>query len=95
MGTRGIYKCRKCGNEFESREGGGFLFIEYRCVKCDWIKSVKSNQMVRPENYKPPAKSQVGKCRKCGGELRDDIPPMCPKCKSRNVRMRKPDVYYD
>jgi hypothetical protein len=60
MGHSGIYKCKDCGNEFEAREGGGFVFIEYRCVNCDKIKNVHSNRRVSSEDYKPPTKKEIG-----------------------------------
>jgi ABC-type ATPase with predicted acetyltransferase domain len=95
MGHSGIYKCKDCGNEFKAQEGGGYAFIEYRCVNCDAIKDVFSNRGVSPEDYKPPTKKKIGVCEKCGGELRDDIRPMCPKCKSRNVKEQSIFMYYD
>lgn len=86
MGYHGIYTCQDCKNEFEAREGGGIRFIEYRCVNCDVIKKIFSNQHVPIAKYVKPTAAQVGVCDKCGGELRDDIHPMCPACKSRNVK---------
>jgi len=95
MGQKAIYKCDKCGNEFESQEGGGFFFIEYRCVNCDTIKAVESNRTVSPEEHKPPTEQEIGVCEKCGGELRENLKPMCPKCKSRNVEPKRPLLFYD
>lgn len=95
MGQKSIYKCKKCGNEFESHEGGGFSFIEYRCVQCDSIKVIESNQTVSPEDYKAPPESEIGVCEKCGGKLMDDISPMCPKCKGRDVEVKEVLINYD
>lgn len=95
MGQIAIYKCKNCGNEFEASEGGGFTIIEHRCVDCDQIKAVASDQMVDPEKYKPPPKKKIGKCKKCGGKLKDDLRPMRQKCKSRDVEEREVRVLYD
>ena len=95
MGHSGTYKCKDCRNEFDSHEGGGFVFIEYRCVECDTIKNVNSNRTVSPKEYKAPTKKEIGICKKCGGELKDNIRPMCPKCRSRNVEVESIFIYYD
>lgn len=95
MGQKAIYKCNKCGNKFHSQEGGGFTFIEYRCISCDTIKAVKSNRGVSSGDHKPPTKKEIGTCSKCGGELQDNIRPMCPKCKSRDVRVKEILLMYD
>jgi len=96
MGHEAIYKCKRCGKQFKSSEGGGMLFEEYRCVKCDTIKTVKTNNRSVPvEEYIPPSKDKIGVCRKCGGELRSDIGPMCPKCKLRDVEEIKIICLYD
>ena len=86
MGYQGPYICQACGNTFQSRAGGGFLFIEYRCVNCDAIKTVKSNRRVPSSEYTPPTAAEVGVCEQCGGELKSDLQPMCPACKSRDVK---------
>jgi len=90
IGQSGIYKCNKCGNKFESQEGGGFIFDEYRCVNCDEIKQVR----LISKNDRRPAEP-VGKCDACGGEVREDLQPMCQKCKSREVKIEKVTMYYD
>lgn len=95
MGKKARYKCKKCGNEFESREGGGFNFIEYRCVNCDSIKSVKSERRISSRKYKLPTKEEIGVCEKCGGELKKDLKPMCPVCKSRDVEEKQILMRYD
>ncbi len=95
MGQEAIYKCRNCDNEFKSREGGGFLFTEYRCVECDYIECVEVNNAVPLEKYKAPTKEQVGVCKKCGGELREDLKPMCPACRSRDVEEKEVEIFYD
>jgi ABC-type ATPase with predicted acetyltransferase domain len=95
MGQKAIYKCNKCSNQFKSQEGGGFFFAEYRCTECDSIKAVRTNRRVSPEKYRGPSIKEIGVCEKCGGELRDDLKPMCPKCKSRDVGEIKVLISYD
>ncbi len=97
MGSRSTYRCLNCRNTFIARRGGGFCFIEYRCVNCDTIKSVKCmNRGVSLDEYwEPPNPEQIGVCPKCGGELRDDIGPMCPECKSRDIECLGTHLNYD
>lgn len=95
MGQKAIYKCNKCGNTFQSQEGGGFNFIEYRCINCDTIKAIVSNCRVSSGDYKPPTKKEIGVREKCGGELRDGLKPMCPKCKSRDIKQKEILLMYD
>jgi len=94
MGQEAIYKCNNCGNEFKSHEGGGFLFKEYRCVNCDTIKRIETRSEL-DEPLHIPTKDELGACKRCGGELRDDIKPMCHKCKSRDVKEKNVLVLYD
>ncbi len=95
MGQTAISICKKCKNEFKSSEGGGFFFAEYRCVQCDNTKAVRVDRTVPPDRYKPPAKSKIGKCGKCGGKLGEELKPMCPRCKSRNVVEKTVLILYD
>ena len=95
MGKEAIYKCNQCNNEFESNEGGGFKFIEYRCVNCDKIKPVKNNRKVQIKKYKPPTKKEIGVCEECQGKLKDNLKPMCPACSSRDVKEIKVLKHYD
>lgn len=95
MGKKAIYQCNKCKNEFRSQEGGGLTFIEYRCVDCDNIKRVKSERGVSPGKYKLPTKEEIGVCEKCGGELKKDLGPICPVCKSRDVEEKQVLERYD
>lgn len=90
MGKIADYKCKKCSHVFESKGGGGFIFDEYRCVDCDQIKAVK----LKSKSERVPVED-VGKCSKCGGGLRKDLDPMCPKCKSREVECVKTKMFYD
>ena len=85
MGQEAMYRCNKCGSEFTAHGGGGFTFIEYRCFDCDTIKVVTRNR----------SKEDIGKCEKCHGELKEDLEPMCQKCKSRNVKKVKKLMVYD
>ena len=87
MGSVSVYRCLDCGNEFTAHAGGGFYFIEYRCVDCDTIKVVKcNNRSVPVGEWEPPEPREIGTCLECGGELRKDIGPMCQRCKSRNIK---------
>lgn len=96
MGQIAICKCKKCGNEFQANGGGGFLFIEFRCVNCDIVKLVKCNDRhVLPEKWKPPTKEETGPCKNYGGELKDNLKPMCPACKSRDVEEIEVLISYD
>lgn len=90
MGEMGIYTCNKCGNKFESQQGGGFIFDEYRCVDCDDIKRV----MLVSKNDRRPVEP-LGICDSCGGELKEDLQPMCQKCKSRDVKIEEITAHYD
>ena len=86
MGTEQTYKCKKCGKFFRAHGGGGFTFDEYRCMLCDAIKTVKTRDKGVPdEEYIPPTKEEIGVCDKCGGGLKNDTGPMCPKCGSRDI----------
>lgn len=96
MGVEGIFKCNACAHEFHTRQGGGFHFLMYRCVECDRIKQVETmDQSCPPEEFIPPTKEEIGICESCGGNLRDDLNPMCPKCKSRDVEEERIDIIYD
>lgn len=91
MGNRSVYKCLSCKNEFEARGGGGFFFLEYRCVDCDATKAIH----LKSKHERKVTAKEIGRCEKCGGQLRDDIKPMCPKCKSREVEVSRTIMYYD
>ncbi|MFH1521189.1 MAG: hypothetical protein ABID61_06090 [Candidatus Micrarchaeota archaeon] len=81
MGHLADFECNKCKNLFESHEGGTFEIEAYRCEKCDELKGVKRGK-------KP------SKC-KCGGIFKTNLTPMCPKCKTRDVKMKKVKLFYD
>ena len=94
MGTTGRWRCLDCGNDFNAREGGGFYFSLYRCVNCDRTKEVTTAKCENGE-FIPIEHEDPGKCSRCGGELSDDIGPMCRKCKSRNVELIEITMFYD
>ncbi|MCK5492135.1 MAG: hypothetical protein KAJ14_03385 [Candidatus Omnitrophica bacterium] len=86
MGIEQTYKCKKCGKFFRAQAGGGVKFDEYRCMLCDTIKNVETrDKSVSEKEYIPPTKEEIGMCDKCGGGLRNDIGPMCPKCGARDI----------
>jgi len=93
MGRDAIFECKKCEQTFRAREGGGLNYLECRCVKCDAIKEVQVNKRTDP-SFAMPSQADLGTCAKCGGELRSDILPMCPNCKSREVRVDRLIRYY-
>ncbi len=95
MGQEALYRCRLCGREFISSEGGGVLFDLYRCVNCDWIKAVSNGKKTWEDKYRRPSAVEIGRCRKCGGELRGDLKPMCRNCGSRNVEEKECRILYD
>jgi len=98
VGSIERYRCLDCENEFTARAGGGFCFIEYRCIDCDTIKVVECrNRSVPVGEWIPPEPEEIGSCLECGGELRDDIRPMCQRCKNRNVGCIEDETirYYD
>lgn len=99
MGQEAVYKCNKCSNEFKQRGGGGFFFNEYRCVNCDTIKIVKTGwkcaRADEKDEYHEPTKEEIGVCGKCGGKLSEDLRPMCPACKSRDVEEKEVLIDYD
>lgn len=94
MGQEGYFVCKKCGHRFKSRMGGSTICVEYRCVQCDRIKGISCGQSGTPD-FKEPAKEEIGNCPSCGGELRDDLNPMCRKCGSRDVEMDEITIFYD
>ncbi len=84
MGNSAIFTCNRCKNEFEADDGGGFQFAMYRCVDCDLTMHVPLDK-----------RSQKYICKRCKGEMRDDIGPMCPKCLSRDIKLKEITLYYD
>jgi len=94
MGFESVYRCRGCGHTFRAREGGGFVFDLYRCVDCDSTKSIVTRSHPHGERTTPTEK-QIGICRRCGGELRNNLRPMCRKCRSRDVEIGDTLMCYD
>lgn len=100
MGRIAICKCKKCGNEFQASWGSGFLFTEYRCVDCDNTKSVETSLAITLRGGSLPNKDEIeeeeiGNCEKCGGKLEEEIGPMCPICKSREIEEKCLLALYD
>ena len=94
MGQAGYFKCNNCRNRFKSRMGGSTICIEYRCVACDHIKEITTSQRGTPD-FREPTKEEIGTCSRCGGEMRDDLGPMCRKCGSRDVEIDEITMFYD
>ncbi len=86
MGIEAIFKCNKCGKKFKACSGGGFSFKQYRCFDCDKIVDVDflDENLFKDKNAFPCI-GDAGVCKKCGGGLRENLSPMCPKCKSRDT----------
>ncbi|RKX33271.1 MAG: hypothetical protein DRP22_00675 [Verrucomicrobia bacterium] len=92
MGVKGIFQCRRCGHRFRARAGGGFNFRLFRCEDCD--RTVVVGNPIWPDM--PGTGDPVPeKCEYCGGRMRDDIPPMCRKCRSRDVELVVTEMLYD
>jgi DNA-directed RNA polymerase subunit RPC12/RpoP len=82
MAVLAIFKCNACGNEFETHFGGLMRATELRCEKCDNRKLVEVG-------------TKQGVCEKCGGEMKNNLLPMCPKCKARDTKEKKALIYID
>ena len=99
MGTTGKWICLDCKHEFKGKEGGGFYFSLFRCVECDRTKSVWSVtsdvEITFPGQWVTKDPKGAGSCKWCGGELKDDIIPMCRKCRSRNTEQIEIEIFYD
>ena len=101
MGIVAKFQCAKCGEVFEAAAGGGFAFLLYRCVNCDVVKQVecewRGGVVIPPDAppSPPPTEEQIGVCENCRGELRDDLAPMCPRCKGRNTEEKEVLIDYD
>ncbi len=90
MGKKAVYQCKRCNNTFESREGGGKLFDEYRCVNCDTIEAIALKSINERIHI-----TEISNCKRCNGKLKNDIRPMCTKCKLRDVEVIKVVMFYD
>ncbi len=73
MGARLKFSCKKCGAKFEGDVGSGFNFRLLRCPNCG-----------KEITEKRKAKISLVKCS-CGNKFRENLPPRCPKCKSKEV----------
>ena len=83
--------CRECCRKFAANVGGGFFFIQVRCEACGKTKQVPFEERgeagrIRAEGF--------GKCR-CGGDLSEGARVRCPFCRSEDVDLGEPEVYYD
>ena len=94
MGTTGKWICLDCKHEFKANAGGGFHFSLFRCVQCDRTKSVDV-EITFPGQWVTKDPKGAGSCKWCGGGLRDDIIPMCRKCRSRNTEQIEIEIFYD
>ncbi|MDO8648040.1 MAG: hypothetical protein Q7R70_06550 [Candidatus Diapherotrites archaeon] len=83
MAVTAIFKCQKCGNEFNATHGDLKQAVLYRCEKCDYIQLI------------PRDSPAVIGCPQCGGKFKQGLLPMCPKCKSRKVVEKEVLSYKD
>jgi predicted Zn-ribbon and HTH transcriptional regulator len=60
-------------------------------VKCDLTKSVDYEVNNDGNKILP----QEILCRKCGSEMKGDISPMCPYCRSRVNEVKETLILYD
>lgn len=103
MGSVNTATCNDCGHTFRVSGGGGFLFYELRCEKCGASKQIRHDEVNIEVS---DAKSGMGKhdrseierlagsCR-CGGRFTFDAKPRCPKCKSVDIEVGEPTLFYD
>ena len=82
MATTSIFKCNACGHEFEAYSGGLKYAAELRCEKCDNRKMAEAG-------------TKQGICERCGGKMKDNLLPMCLKCKSRDIEHKKVLMHMD
>ena len=108
MGATAIYICNNCHREFRASGGGGFVFVELRCGRCDRVVSVPREDWPRESDLEPgdgPAKfasreelemaQAKYKCPRCKCALRSDLGPMCHACKSRDLSVKEIEILYD
>jgi hypothetical protein len=74
--------------------GVGSMAFEIPCKCKDTYRLI--NDVDFFEDYpKKYLEDPIGDCKECGGELRNDLKPMCPACKSRDVKIIYTGTYYD
>jgi len=93
MGFRAPFICLDCKNEFIADYGGGFYFDLLRCEACDTTMSVETYDPERRQRMDYDIKALA--CPKCGGHMRDDLWPQCPKCRSRQTQAGRSILDYD
>lgn len=76
-------QCNSCKHEFRIYTGHGFYFTICSCVDCG-----KSKRIDHPNERGYAVKLTpeiMGKCEECGGNISEDAPKRCPKCKSIDI----------
>ena len=69
--------CNDCGRSFDKMIGGTMKSEMFQCKKCF------STELISNSTIKDYDKV----CKSCGGEMSiEGIRPVCPNCKSTNVR---------
>jgi ABC-type ATPase with predicted acetyltransferase domain len=98
MGKLAVFNCLDCNTEFSATEGGGFITVLYRCINCDATEIVGIEKVTRSDSQNSQGNPYVvsySHCKKCGGEMRNDLAPMCTNCKSRNNEIKNIIMFYD
>jgi len=91
MGQTYHARCNGCRHEFRTNVGGGFFFIQVRCEECGRARDVPVEKNTDRTTQRAVG---FGKCR-CGGSFSEDASPRCPKCRSDNLDLGEPEVFYD
>jgi predicted nucleic-acid-binding Zn-ribbon protein len=90
--------CKDCGFAFKMKDGAGFNFTVVRCDRCGRSKSIGFDaRPVNAEEYRNAqnkAELEAGECR-CGGTLKLDASPRCPKCRSGQIEEGETIMDYD
>lgn len=92
MGESGRATCRACGHGFELSSGGGFVVEIVFCEDCGRGQGVARGS--EPAAGDDPGEI-VGRCARCGGTLRRDASPRCPRCRSAELEIDPPHRLWD
>lgn len=89
MGRKFMARCKKCGEKFMVREGGGRNFYLLHCDTCGQEKEISQRELDenisltnnKELSYDEKVENYAGKC-KDGGQYKINAKARCPKCKS-------------